>query len=156
MTRLTSPFPPYCNGGPEWDPCADNPGCECDNGTMPEAFENLHKALVGRKIVEVEKVKYEGRWDQGYDDPKALFHLDDGTVVKVGRINDCCALGTFDLENVPKEINARVMAVEAAEDYSKAFILTEGPLLTADTTWSPGNPFWYSYGFWVKIEEAQK
>lgn len=124
---------------------------ENDDGTMPANVEKLRESVIGRRIVKVEQREYR-RW--GYGPHEALFiTLDDGTEVRLGDTDDCCAfthLGEF-LLHVDR-IDHMVLGVGTTGKYTRWHIYADlGDILELQVDWSCGNPFYYGYGFDIEV-----
>ena len=136
---------------------------EVDDGTMLESVEALKEAIVGHRIVKVEREgltplrpEDEDRWFWA-GNPALNLTLDDGTVVQMQEYGDCCAY--TDLRNVIEHlptmdhIITNVTAVE--DDFERWHILADfGEVLELEVGWSCGNPFYYGYGFSITVERG--
>jgi hypothetical protein len=126
-----------------------------DNGTMPENVAELAGAVVGHRIVSVEKdVHVESKW--GWDDPTAaVITLDNGKRVILRDTNDCCAhteLEAFLLH--PERVDHIITGVGTTNGYYKWHIFADmGDVLELTVSWSAGNPFYYGYGFEIEVED---
>lgn len=131
---------------------------EADDGTMPANVERLGEAVIGRKIVSAEKTSdytsdYTGAWGHG---EMLVLTLDDGTRVKLAETSNCCAYTDIEdfLLHVDK-INHAIMGVGTTSGYTKWHIYADlGDVLELTVGWSPGNPFYYGYGFDITVEPA--
>ena len=124
-----------------------------DNGTMPENVDQLRQAVIGHRIVSVEKVKNEDRY--GIIDNATLITLDNGKRVKLVDTDDCCA-GT-DMEAFllhPEMVDHAVLGVGTTGGYTTWHIYADlGDILELTVSWSCGNPFYYGYGFDITVED---
>lgn len=115
-----------------------------DDGTMVRNVEELSQAVVGHKIVSAEKVG-----DQ------FIIELDNGTIVELHNSWDCCAsteLYSF-LLNVDN-IDHMIMGVGTTDKYTTWHIYADfGDIMEMQVGWSCGNPFYYGYGFDIKVQE---
>jgi len=122
-----------------------------DDGTMPDNVADLTEAVVGRRIVTAEKKVADrvGRdWDEGL-----ILTLDDGTQVRLINTDDCCAHTTLDAFLLhPERVDHIITGVGTTEGYTKWHIYADmGDVLELEVGWSPGNPFYYGYGFDIKV-----
>lgn len=131
-------------------------GGEEDNGTMPESLDELRQAVVGHRIVSVEnEVEVPGRY---YGTETAtVITLDNGQRVRLVGTGDCCAyteVEEFLLH--PELVDHMILGVGTTEGYTKWHIYADlGDVLELTVGWSPGNPFYYGYGFWITVEEVK-
>lgn len=130
-------------------------GEDDDNGTMPGNVETLAEAVIGQRIVSVEKgVKVPGRW---YGEAEAtVITLDNGKQVRLVDTDDCCAfteLQAFLLH--PERVNHAILGVGTTDGYTTWHIYADaGDVLELTVGWSAGNPFYYGYGFDISVVEA--
>ena len=129
-----------------------------DDGTMPEGVENLRKAVIGQRIIKVEKGAKlptkpgEYRWQTTAD---VMLTLEDGRRVALIGVSDCCASGSVDdfIEKLPV-MDHIITDVGTTESYTKWHLLTGmDDVLELDVSWSPGNPFYYAYGVEIEVFE---
>lgn len=124
---------------------------EEDNGTMPNNVEALGNAVIGHRIVKVEK--YEA--NDYFDADGAVITLDNGKRVKMIGGFDCCAyteLNEFLLH--PEMVNHMIMGVGTTDGYTRWHIYADaGDILELTVGWSAGNPFYYGYGFDIYVED---
>lgn len=119
---------------------------------MGGSAAELEEAVVGRRILSVEKAKYPG---SVYGRGEGIrLSLDDGTTVFVANTDDCCAFTEVEdfefLENTENVITS----VETDEGFNKWFVYAgNAPVLEMDVAWSPGNPYYYGFGFEIRIEK---
>lgn len=144
-------------------------GEDWDDGTMPANVEALAEAVVGRRIVHAEKITAENfnpRWffKNRNEVPYALLYggangviitLDNEKKVLVVNTSDCCAHTT--LENFllnAESVNHMILGVGTTDEYCTWHIYADfGDMMTLDVSWSCGNPFYYGYGFEIKVVE---
>lgn len=116
-----------------------------DDGTMPDNVSQLRSAVIGRKIVSA-----------GPEHNRFVITLDDGTRVSLADTNDCCAfteLEEFWLD--PTAVDHMILGVGTTEGYTVWHIYADyGDILTLQVRWSCGNPFYYGYGFSIKVVPA--
>lgn len=129
---------------------------EDDDGTMPANVAELAEQVVGHRIVSAEKGIWSGRW---YGNQHGLIlTLDTGKRVRLANTDDCCAYTELErfLFN-PDRIEHVITGVATEDGYSKWHIYADlGDVLQLDVAWSPGNPFYYGYGFNISVEEETK
>ena len=121
-----------------------------DNGTMPSNVEELEKLVVGRRIVSAERTQ-----DVSYITRSAVkLTLDDGFSVTLVDTDDCCAyteLGEFFLD--PASVDHVILGVGTTDGYTTWHIYADfGDVMRLKVGWSCGNPFYYGYGFTIRVE----
>lgn len=132
-----------------------------DDGTMVESKEKLEEAVVGHKIVSVEK----DALLPGYDESKwwresrgTQITLDNGKRVFLLDNDDCCAyteLEKFLLH--PEMVDHIITGVGTTDRYSTWHIFADmGDVLELNVNWSCGNPFYYSYGFTIQVFDPEQ
>ncbi len=124
-----------------------------DDGTMPNNVDTLREAVVGRKIVSIEKdVEIPHPWRRQV---ATVITLDDGRRVMLRDTDDCCAyteLEAFLLH--PDKVDHMIMGVGTTEGYTRWHIYADaGDVLELTVGWSSGNPFYYGYGFDIFVED---
>lgn len=126
-------------------------GEDDDNGTMVDSKESLAEAVVGHKIVSVEKVSYDGY----YFDTATVLTLDNGRQVEMVGVGDCCAyteLEAFLLH--ADKVDHVITGVGTTDGYTKWHIFADmGDVLELTVGWSCGNPFYYGYGFDIRVKD---
>lgn len=119
-----------------------------DDGTMPENVGELTDAVIGRKIVSVEFDKNDA----------TTITLDDGRKVTLVNTDDCCAftaLETFLLH--PDKVEHAITGVGTTDGYTRWHIYADaGDILELEVGWSPGNPFYYGYGFNILVSDPEE
>jgi hypothetical protein len=134
-------------------------GAEDDNGTMPENVERLRQAVVGRRIVKAEKRQVEMPWYEGSSHTRSVqafvITLDDGREVRLADSDDCCAFTALEAFLLhPDRVDHMIMGVGTTENYTRWHIYADwGDVLELTVGWSPGNPFYYGYGFSIDVVE---
>lgn len=123
-----------------------------DDGTMPGNVAELAEAVVGRRIVSAEKATVEGRsWGTASG---LVLTLDDGSKVEMADTDDCCAytaLDSFLLD--PNSVDHVIAGVGTTEGYTTWHIYADyGDILKLEIGWSCGNPFYYGYGFDIRVK----
>lgn len=132
-----------------------------DNGTMPANVAALSEAVVGHRIVKVERGEithkpYEFNPEYVRTEPATVLELDDGTRVGLVDSSDCCAhtdLEAFLLH--ADKIDHIITGVGTTDGYTKWHIYADmGDVLELTVGWSCGNPFYYGYGFEIAVENT--
>lgn len=121
---------------------------EIDDGTMPENVKALEQAVVGHRITFVEKCI-----GGGYE--SLLITLDNGKQVELVESSDCCAFTELDSFLLhPERIDHIITGVGTTGGYSVWHIYADlGDVLELSVGWSPGNPFYYGYGFRIYVRD---
>lgn len=120
-----------------------------DNGTMPDNVQELANLVVGRRIVKAEEGTRE-TGEKWYPERTGLvLTLDDGTEVMLVDTSDCCAYTEVEAFVAhPEMVDHVIMGVGTTEGFTKWHIYADwGDVLNLTVGWSPGNPFYYGYGF---------
>lgn len=127
-------------------------GEDDDDGTMPDNVAYLADQVVGHRIVSAERARNLSPYFHGDD---FIITLDNGKRVRMSGIGDCCAyteLETFLLH--PDRVDHVITGVGTTEGYTTWHIYADmGDVLELSVDWSCGNPFYYAYGFSIKVEE---
>jgi len=123
-----------------------------DDGTMVESKNALTDAVVGRRIVSIEQAEEKReRWD---DYKPWIITLDTGEQVEMVGRTDCCAyteLEAFVLH--PERVDHAITGVGTTDGYTKWHIYADaGDVLELSVGWSCGNPFYYAYGFDIRVK----
>lgn len=115
------------------------------NYDMESVAEDLESVLVGRRIVKAEqKTNY---WLE--------LTLDNGTVVEVEDVSNCCAYGevTAFLLN-PDSIDHVITSVKDCDGYTEFHVLADMvQVLKLDVSWFEGSGY-YSYGLNIRLRGA--
>ena len=123
-------------------------GPDDDDGTMVDSKLALEQAVVGHKIVKVEKADGEG-WNPS----KTVITLDNGDQVEMVGGGDCCAyteLESFLLN--PELVDHIITGVGTTDGYDTWHVFADmGDVLKLNVSWSCGNPFYYGYGFNIQV-----
>lgn len=125
-----------------------------DNGTMPENVDRLREAVIGRKIVAAEKATPpEGLYRYRYEETGLRLTLDNGTAVWLVNDEDCCAYTTLESFLLdPASVDHRILGVGTTGGYTTWHIYADfGDVMKLEVDWSCGNPFYYGYGFNIKV-----
>lgn len=126
-----------------------------DDGTMPSNVAELAEAVVGHRIVfadrDAELPKRPDSWR--YRSDGLLLTLDNGYQVAVANTDDCCAateLEAFLLH--PDRVEHVITGVGTTDGYTRWHVYADmGDVLEMTVGWSPGNPFYYGYGFNIEV-----
>lgn len=144
------------DGTPDPDYCS----LPTDNGTMSENVQGLRDAVVGRRIVkaeqrdltEAERAAIHERYWYG-ERGGLILELDNGTQVVLRDDGDCCAytsLESFFYD--PAGVDHMILGVGTEDGFDTWHIYADfGDVLKLDVGWSCGNPFYYGYGFDIKV-----
>jgi len=141
------------------DKWSDEEYIQEDDGTMPESLDALGQAVIGHKIVDVRKGRFkpEGSWSAR--DGLALL-LDNGHIVWMAEEGDCCAFTEVDEKSIIKhldQIDHVITGVGTTGAFTQWHIYADlGDILEFKVDWSPGNAFYYGYGFAVQIFEPNQ
>lgn len=131
-------------------------GEDDDDGTMLGNVAALTEAVVGHRIVSVER-------DVPISEAKAwrsttgtALTLDNGKRVFLADTDDCCAhteLEAFLLH--ADRIDHLITGVGTTNGFTHWHVFADmGDVLELTVNWSCGNPFYYSYGFDITVVEA--
>lgn len=129
-----------------------------DNGTMPENVEALRQAVVGHRIVSVEKDVVIPNQRYWLKITGTVITLDNGRKVQLFDTDDCCAYTELDafLLN-PELVDHEILGVGTTDGYTTWHIFADlGDVLELSVGWSPGNPFYYGYGFDIKVVDVEE
>ncbi|MCH5645142.1 hypothetical protein [Gordonia sp. ABSL49_1] len=134
-----------------------------DDGTMPANVADLAAHVVGRRIVKAEKCDIrsddftatEGTY---YFSTSTAFvlTLDDGRRVALADTYDCCAHTTLEKFLLhPERVDHAITGVATTDGYTRWHIFADlGDILELEVEWSPGNPFYYGYGFDIAVSST--
>lgn len=131
---------------------------ETDDGTMPHNVATLADAVVGHFIVHVEKgVALPPEVDVWGRDTGTAITLSNGKRVFLIDTDDCCAFTQLDDFLLhPENVDHIVTGVGTTEGYQTWHIYADyGDILTLKVGWSPGNPFYYGYGFNITVVDPE-
>jgi len=124
---------------------------DADDGTIVENLNSFNDALVGRRVVAVERSKSSGRiYHSG---SVTAFTLDDGSRVELSDTDDCCAYTQMEgiIEKLP-DITHAITGVVSSDGYQNWHIMADfGEIMELKVGWSSGNPFYYGYGFDINV-----
>lgn len=129
---------------------AETLGEDEDCGVMPENVAELAKSVVSVKREPDPDTSY------GRGGDVLILTLDDGTRVQLADTSDCCAYTSLDdFLAHPERFDHAITGVGTTEGYTKWHIYADlGDVLELDVDWSPGNPFYYGYGFDIAVVPA--
>lgn len=131
-----------------------------DDGTMPGNLEELTAAVVGHRIVAVEKnasVKSQYDWSSRRESATVLV-LDNGKRVELLENGDCCAYTEVEdiILNLDK-IDHAITGVGTTDGYTTWHIYADlGDVVEMQVGWSCGNPFYYGYGFTIRVTDSEE
>ena len=131
-----------------------------DDGTMPENVEELRRAVVGHRIVSAEpgSLAYKNSVGNTWEYKGLMLTLDNGRKVVLSDSDDCCCAHTS-LESFllhPDKVDHVITGVGTTGEYEKWHIFADaGDVLELDVDWSPGNPFYYGYGFDLIVRDPE-
>ncbi len=110
--------------------------------------EELAEAVVGHKIVAVEKLS-----SSGWSEDGVKLTLDNGKTVNMRGVSDCCAYGSVDSFLFNEKLADHIItSVKTEDDYQTWHILADmAEVLSLDVGWSEGSGY-YSYGFTIEVE----
>jgi len=126
-----------------------------DDGTMPRNVDELEAAVVGHKIVSAEKatIKRDINGLFPYEQQAFVITLDNGLRAALFNTDDCCAyteLEAFLLH--PDMVDHVITGIRTECGYTVWHIHADlGDVLTLTVGWSAGNPFYYGYGFDIRV-----
>jgi hypothetical protein len=121
-----------------------------DDGTMVDSKNDLADAVVGHRIVAVESLDHP--YHSGLKGVQLT--LDTGQTVEVTGTADCCAYTEVEsfLLHADK-IDHVITGVGTTNGYQTWHIFADwGDVLELTVGWSPGNPFYYGYGFSIQVK----
>ena len=128
-----------------------------DDGTMPNNVQELADAVVGHRIVAVERDADIPKTDRYLSSHSGLaLTLDNGQRVYLANSNDCCAFTELNdvVEHLDK-IDHIITGVGTTDGYQTWHIYADlGDVLELKVGWSCGNPFYYGYGFDIVVAEG--
>ena len=132
----------------------DEYGDLADDGTMPSNVEALRKSVVGRRIVATSREEIKDKW--GGSDWGLVITLDDGTQVQLKDTSNCCAFTEMEAFMLhPERVDHIILGVGTTGSYTRWHIYADlGDVLELTVGWSPGNPFYYGYGFDIDVIPA--
>jgi hypothetical protein len=135
---------------------ADDWDYSVDDGTMRENVQELAEKVVGHRIVSAHEghAKVANGWR---DETGLILTLDNGQQVLLADTSDCCAftyLEAFLLH--PEKVDHIITGVGTTEQFTRWHIYADmGDVLELTVGWSPGNPYYYGYGFDIYVLPAE-
>lgn len=133
-----------------------------DNGTIVKNVTELAASVIGHRIVSIEegaRLRETSSTEIGTYRPRdtgLALTLDDGRRVFLIDTSDRSAY--TDLEGVIRHldrIDHMITGVGTTDGYTRWHIYADmGDVLELLVGWSPGNPFYYGYGFEICVEGA--
>lgn len=120
---------------------------------MGGSAEEFAGAIVGSKIVSVTKEPF----SKDYGRSEGLkFVLDNGNVVWLADTDDCCAFTEVEDFKFLGQGEHAITSVTTEDNFQKWYVYAEStPVAEIDVAWSPGNPYYYGFGFEVKVVEKE-
>jgi hypothetical protein len=127
---------------------------ELDDGMIVDNMDYLAEQVVGHRIVSAEQVDGTRGYCGGGRD--LVITLDNGKRVRLIDTEDCCAYTQLDsFLLAPNSVDHMIMGVGSTDDYTTWHIYADmGDVLALNVDWSPGNPFYYGYGFTIEVEDV--
>jgi hypothetical protein len=121
-----------------------------DDGTMPDNVDTLRDAVVGHRIVSVEK-DGTGR----YGGTRTVITLDSGKRVTLEDTSDCCAYTELDSFLLHADrVDHVITGVGTTDGFTTWHVFADmGDVLELSVGWSSGNPFYYGYGFTISVSD---
>ncbi|MFC1418555.1 DUF7448 domain-containing protein [Streptacidiphilus cavernicola] len=129
-----------------------------DNGTMPNNVATLAEAVVGHRIVSVERgVPIPGA-DSWRGTSGTALTLDSGKRVFLADSSDCCAYTELEAFLLHADrIDHVVTGVGTTGGFTHWHVFADmGDVLELTVGWSCGNPFYYGYGFDITVIEVAR
>lgn len=127
-------------------------GEDDDDGTMVDSKIALEEAVIGHKIVSVQKDAVDDLY--GYSTDGTIITLDNGKRVELIGNGDCCAyteIREFLLH--ADRVDHVITGVGTTDGYTTWHIYADmGDVLKLTVDWSCGNPFYYGYGFTIRVK----
>lgn len=122
-----------------------------DNGTMVDNVNELSELVIGHRIVGTTCTPSTGPFSSMAG--KFTLTLDDGTRVELVDTDDCCAsteLKSFLIH--PERVDHIITGIGTTNGYTTWHIYADmGDVLEMNVNWSAGNPFYYGYGFIIRV-----
>lgn len=135
---------------------------EDDNGTMPENVDALREHVVGQRIISAKRVSINDlpqavREELRYSDRLYTFQitLSNGKRVYLTDTDDCCAVTNLEAFLLrPDSVDHIITGIGTTDGYTRWHIYADlGDILALAVDWSPGNPFYYGYGFDIRVTD---
>lgn len=124
---------------------------------MQGSVDALASSIIGQQIVTVERRKAEPGED-GYVpyglSEETVFTLANGHQVILGDTDDCCAFTEVSSFDFLEKSDNVITRVEVDEGFETWFIYADQvPVVHLGVSWSPGNPYYYGFGFSIRVKE---
>ena len=127
---------------------------EYEAEVMGDNAKLLESEVVGHRIIDVREDKYNG----GYPvtGSGVTLVLDNGNEIEILATNDCCAYTDVrDFKFLAKTDNV-VTRVETQDNFEQWYIYAaEVPVVSLGVDWSPGNPYYYGFGFNIAVKKKE-
>lgn len=121
---------------------------------MQGSVDVLAENLVGQRIVSVERTNVPEDTRRYGRSQVTVFTLANGKKVNLYDTDDCCAFTEVESFKFLENVDNAITRVEASDGFSVWHIYAENiPVATLDVEWSPGNPYYYGFGFEVQVED---
>lgn len=119
---------------------------------MTESAEALSEAVVGRRIVSVEKVELSSGIHSWSKVLTTVLTLDNGSRVELYEESDCCAYTEIEKFLLsPERVDHIITGVGTTDDYSTWHIYADmGDVLELTVGWSEGSGY-YAYGLDIRV-----
>jgi hypothetical protein len=119
--------------------------------------KELQEAIVGHRIVGVDKAKPPKDQWWGRRELAVRLTLDDGREVFIEDTDDCCAFTEVEDFKFLEGVDNAVTSVTTEDGFSKWFIYADSvPVVDLKVAWSPGNPYYYGFGFNIIIKDVEQ
>lgn len=123
-----------------------------ESEVMGGCVEELANSVIGRRIVRVEKVK----GAKYHEESGIRLTLDNGDQVNVWDTDDCCAYTQVSDFRFLENVDNVITSVTSDDGFEKWFVYAGAvPVLEMDVDWSPGNPYYYGFGFSINVEKKE-
>lgn len=146
VTDSSGPYPPEVLGEDD------------DDGTMPANVAALQEAVIGHRIVSVKRgVEVPGSYGYGTD-TATVITLDNDRMVQLVDTDDCCAFTALEAFLLhPERVGHMILGVGTTGGYTTWHIFADmGDVLELTVGWSCGNPFYYGYGFDIRVVDLKE
>lgn len=141
-----SPYPPE-----QLDP-------DDDDGTIVDNVKAFESEIIGHRIVKVETTEVPPKYEWSTPETGLLITLDNGKRVGLVDTEDCCAyteVKEFLFHH--DRIDHIITGVGTTDGYTTWHVFADfGDVMEIKVGWSCGNPFWYGYGFDLRVTEVER
>lgn len=136
----------------------DEVGPDDDDGTMPDNVQTLRDAVVGHRIVSAERGVVSDAHMYSGSANQLVLTLDNGRRVRLIDEGDCCAYTELEaFVHNPDLVEHVITGIETEGGYETWHVYADyGDVLTLKVGWSCGNPFYYAYGFRIRVEDVEE